>query len=60
MDNNRLIKAVYELASAVSDLTSVTLEQASQVIWHAVESVEDIAKPNEALMPKIYDRMGCD
>ena len=60
MDNNRLMKAVYELASAVSDLTSVTLEQASKVIWHAVESIEDIATPNEALMPKIYDQLGRD
>ena len=58
MDNNRLMKAVYELASAVSDLTSVTLEQASKVIWHAVESIEDVATPNEALMPKIYDQLG--
>ena len=60
MDNNRLMKAVYELASAVSDLTSVTLEQASKVIWHAVESIEDVATPNEALMPKIYDQLGRD
>lgn len=58
MDNNRLMKAVYELSSAVSDLTSVTLEQASKVIWHAVESIEDVATPNEALMPKIYDQLG--